>query len=77
MDYKTRKIEKVVSATKEDVKMAINRLDVIDHNSCDEKTMHLIDEAIDCLGMAQRFLERIDLSLYKPDFNGEGIILKH
>ena len=77
MDYKTRKIEKVVSATKEDVKMAINRLDVIDNNSCDEKTMHLIDEAIDCLGMAQRFLERIDLSQYKPDFNGEGIILKH
>ena len=77
MDYKTRKIEKVVSATKEDVKMAINRLDVIDHNSCDEKTMHLIDEAIDCLGMAQCFLERIDLSQYKPDFNGEGIILKH
>jgi hypothetical protein len=39
--------------------------------------MHLIDEAIDCLGMAQRFLDRIDLLQYKPDFNGEGIVLKH
>lgn len=77
MDNQTRRVGKVVSATKEDIKMAINKLDVIDHNSCDEKTMHLIDEAIDCLEMAQRFLERIDLSQYKPDFNGEGIILKH
>ena len=77
MDYKTRKVEKVVSATKEDLKMAINRLGGIDYNSCDEKTMHLIDEAIDCIGMAQRFLDRIDLLQYKPDFNGENIVLKH
>lgn len=77
MDCKTRKVGKVVSATKEDIKIAINKLDVIDNNSCDEKTMHLIDETIDCLEMAQRFLERIDLSQYKPDFNGEGIVLKH
>ena len=77
MDYKTRKVGKIVSTTKEDIKMAINRLDRIDYNSCDEKTIHLIDEAIDCLGMAQRFLDRIDLLQYKPDFNGEGIVLKH
>ena len=77
MDNQTRRVGKVVSATKEDIKMAINRLYIIDNNSCDEKTMHLIDEAIDCLGMAQLFLERIDLSQYKPDFNGEGIVLKH
>ena len=77
MDCKTRKVGKVVSATKEDIKMVINRLDVIDHNLCDEKTMHLIDEAIDCLGMAQRFLDRIDLLQYNPDFNGESIVLKH
>lgn len=77
MDNQTRRVGKVVSATKEDIKMAINRLDGIDYNSCDEKTMHLIDEAIDCLGMAQRFLDRIDLLQYKPDFNGEGIVLKH
>lgn len=77
MDNQTRKVGKVVSATKEDIKMAINRLGGIDNNSCDEKTIHLIDEAIDCLEMAQRFLDRIDLLQYKPDFNGEGIVLKH
>ena len=76
MDYKTRKVGKVVLATKEDLKMAINRLDGIDYNSCDETTTHLIDEAIDCVRMAQRFLDRIDLLQYKSGFNGEGIVLK-
>lgn len=76
MDYQTRKVGKTIATAKEDLKMSVSRLEGIDHNSCDERTMHLIDEAVDCISMAQRFLNQIDLSKYGADFNGEDIVMK-
>lgn len=76
MDYQTRKVGKTIVAAKEDLKMSVRRLDGIDHNSCDEKTMHLIDEAIDCINMAERFIGQIDLSQYETEYNGEDIVIK-
>ena len=76
MDYQTRKVYKLIAAIKEDLNMAIKRIECINKDACDDKTNRIIDNAFECIDMANQFLDKIELSEYGVNFNGENIILK-
>ena len=75
MDFQHIKTGNKIKTAKVDVKDAVENLNLINNETCTEETMHLIDEALECLEMAQKFLERIDMTAYESGYVSEHIIL--
>ena len=75
MDSQQRKTAKVIKSSIEDLKTVQNKLNVINKETCTDKTLHIIDEACDSIDMALRFLEHIDMDYFTSNRNGEGIRL--
>ena len=75
MDAQHIKTGNKIKTAKVDIKDAVENLNLINNETCTEETMYLIDEALECLSMAQRFLERIDLTQYERGYVSEEIII--
>ena len=73
MDSQQRKTAKVIKSSIEDLKTVQNKLNVINKETCTDKTLHIIDEACDSIGMALSFLEHIDTDYFTSNYNGEDI----
>lgn len=64
---------------KEDIMGTAQNLEGIEKENCTDETWRLIEESIECLEMASKFLERIDLSVYDrgcDGHNGEDVVLR-
>ena len=75
MDAQHIKTGNKIKTAKVDIKDAVENLNLINNETCTEETMYLIDEALECLSMAQKFLERIDLTQYERGYVSEEIII--
>lgn len=75
MDSQQRKTVKVIKSSIEDLKTVQNKLNVINKETCTDKTLHIIDEACDSIDMALKFLEHIDMDYFTSNHNGEDIRL--
>ena len=75
MDGQQRKTVKIIKNSIEDLKTVQNKLNVINKETCTDKTIHIIDEACDSIDMALRFLEHIDMDYFTSNHNGEDIRL--
>ena len=75
MDSQQRKTVKIIKSSIEDLKTVQNKLNVINKETCTDKTLHIIDEACDSIDMALRFLEHIDMDYFTSNYNGEDIRL--
>lgn len=75
MDAQHIKTGNKIKTAKVDIKDAVGNLNLINNETCTEETMYLIDEALECLSMAQRFLDRIDLTQYERGYVSEEIII--
>ena len=75
MDGQQRKTVKIIKNSIEDLKTVQNKLNVINKETCTDKTIHIIDEACDSIDMALRFLEHIDMDYFTSNHNGEDITL--
>lgn len=75
MDSQQRKTVKIIKNSIEDLKTVQNKLNVINKETCTDKTIHIIDEACDSIDMALRFLEHIDMDYFTSNHNGEDIRL--
>ena len=75
MDNQQRKTAKVIKSSIEDLKTVQNKLDVINKETCNDKMLHIIDEACDSIDMALKFLELIDTDYFTSNHNGENITL--
>lgn len=75
MDSQQKKTVKIIKSSIEDLKTIQNKLNVINKETCTDKTLHIIDEACDSIDMALRFLEHIDTDYFTSDYNGEDIRL--
>ena len=75
MDSQQRKTAKIIKSSIEDLKTVQNKLNVINKETCTDKTLHIIDEACDSIDMALRFLEHIDMDYFTSNYNGEDIRL--
>lgn len=79
MDSKEKKVRKNVLLAIEDLDVAITRLDCIDQDVCSNDTLYLIDNAYECINMARKYLDRIDIDKFiigGSVRNGENIVLK-
>lgn len=75
MDSQQKKTVKIIKSSIEDLKTIQNKLNVINKETCTDKTLHIIDEACDSIDMALRFLEHIDTDYFTSNYNGEDIRL--
>jgi hypothetical protein len=75
MDGQQRKTVKIIKNSIEDLKTVQNKLNIINKETCTDKTLHIIDEACDSIDMALRFLEHIDMDYFTSNYNGEDIRL--
>ena len=73
MDAQERKTGKVIAYAVEGLTTIRERLEAINKETCTDKTLHMIDEAVDSIDMAKRFLDLIDLDDFCPNYCGEGI----
>ena len=75
MDCQQRKTAKIIKSSIDDLKTVQNKLNVIDKETCTEKTLHIIDNAHESIDMALRFLELIDTDYFTSNYNGRDITL--
>lgn len=69
-----RRTGRVIKIAMNDINSAITNLGLANSEDCTEKTLHLIDEALECLEMSKRFLGAIDMTEYDAGYVSSDII---
>lgn len=74
MDYQHQQTGKCILRTKQDLQSAKNKIDAINKECCTERTLKMLDEAYECIDMAIRFIDQIDMGQYDAGFVSENIL---
>jgi hypothetical protein len=73
MDSQQKKTVRIIKSSIEDLKTIQNKLNVINKETCTDKTLHIIDNAHESIDMALKFLELINTDYFTSNYNGEDI----